>query len=170
MRGLPANNLEFNMSSYPLIAKATLTIAAADKTETTHAVEVRKYPAPKRDAKGTISVFGADAPYRITSGKNRAGDAVAYLYVTVKGASGFFPIPSARVAALTGATLTLTEVVAAPTEPTTEAATTEAAPEAPPVETAPVETEPATETAPVEPTEPATESRAQRRRREKAAA
>lgn len=156
------------MSSYPLIAKATLTIAAADKTETTHAVEVRKYPAPKRDAKGTISVFGSDAPYRITSGKNRAGDAVAYLYVTVKGASGFFPIPAARVAALTGATLTLAEVVAeaAPAAPT-ESAPTDAAP----TESAP--TEP-TDAAPTEdaPTDAATEEpRAVRRaRRERAAA
>lgn len=115
--------------SYKLITKAVLTITNAAGEIMTREVQCRSYPAPKRDASGSITIDGADSSYKRTGGKGRGTVDSRYMYATVKGVQCFWAITEAEATAAVGGTVALVSVVA-------ESAKT---PEAKPAE-APVDT------------------------------
>ena len=112
--------------SYRLITNANFVITSADGTTSERVVEVRLYPAPKRDAQGVITVDGEQVQFKRTGGKGRGTADNRYAYAPVKGQSGFWAITEAEAAAMIGGTITLTSVEAKAETP----AATEAAPAA----------------------------------------
>jgi len=101
--------------SYRLITRAVLIIVAATGDQSTREVEVRAYPAPKRDAAGAITVDGRSESYKRTGGKGRGTADRRYAYATVKGESAYFEITEREAQAMVGGTVTLASIaVAAP--------------------------------------------------------
>jgi len=98
--------------SYRLITKAIFSVTDAQGKASERQVECRLYPAPKREASGTISVDGVDVQYRRTGGKGRGTVSNAYAYATVKGESAFWLITEAEAAALIGGKATIKSVAA----------------------------------------------------------
>lgn len=96
--------------SYRLITRATLTIVAATGVTTTRDLEVRAYPAPKRDAAGAITVDGQACSYKRTGGKGRGTADRRYVYAPVKGESAYFEITEQEAAAMIGGTVTLATI------------------------------------------------------------
>lgn len=117
--------------SYRLITRANFVVTSADGTKSERIVEVRAYPAPKRDAAGLITVDGADVEFRRTGGKGRGTVDARYAYAAVKGASGFWPITEAEATALIGGRASLDSIQAEQPKAEPE----QAAPEAPKAET-----------------------------------
>lgn len=115
--------------SYRLITRANFIVTSAEGTKSERIVEVRAYPAPKRDAAGLITVDGADVEFRRTGGKGRGTVDARYAYAVVKDASGFWPITEAEATALIGGRAFLDSIQAE--QPKAEV---EAAPEAPKAE------------------------------------
>ena len=110
--------------SYKLISAANFVVISASGVRTERAVEVRVYPAPKREPSAMIDVDGVSVPYKRTGGKGRGSEDNLYLYAMVKGASGFWKVSAAESEALVGGTCSLTCVekvaepaAAAPAEP-----------------------------------------------------
>lgn len=127
--------------SYRLITKAVLAITNAAGETTSADVEVRAYPAPKRDASGTITVDGKVAQYKRTGGKGRGVSDTRYMYFPMKGESAYCAITEAQATALVGGQVAIDRVVAVePTPAVVEQPTTpvEPTPEAPAENTAPV--------------------------------
>lgn len=115
--------------SYRLISLANFVVTSADGNTTERQVEVRLYPAPKRDAQGVITVDGVEAQYKRTGGKGRGTADNRYAYAPVKGASGFWAITEAEAAAMVGGKVALTCIEKAaetPAPATTEAAAEQA--------------------------------------------
>lgn len=106
--------------SYRIITKASLIITNAAGVKTEREVAARAYPAPKRDAAGSITIDGVSATYKRTGGKGRGTSDNRYMYAQVKQTSAFWPITEAEAAALVGGVATLTSVAepvaAAPAE------------------------------------------------------
>lgn len=102
--------------SYKLITKATLTIVDKDGKKTEREVEVRSYPAPKRDPQGAITVDGEEVHFKKTSGRGRGADDNRYMYATVKNQSGFWPITEADALALAGGGRVSLKSIEAPAE------------------------------------------------------
>ena len=113
--------------SYRLITRATLTIVAASGATTTRELDIRAYPAPKREAAGAIVVDGNATVYRRTGGKGRGTIDRRYAYFPYGAAavSTYIEITEAEAAAMIGGTISVTSI-AAPV-----AAPVAAAPEAP---------------------------------------
>lgn len=88
--------------SYRLITNATFAVTSASGEKTERNVEVRLYPAPKRDASGLITVDGSEVSYKRTGGRGRGTTDNRYVYATVKALSGFFLITEAESSALVG--------------------------------------------------------------------
>jgi hypothetical protein len=85
---------------------------SATGVESSRDVEVRAYPAPKRDAAGSITIDGEASTYKRTGGKGRGTVDNRYAYATVKGTPGYFAITEPEAAALVGGVATLTSIVA----------------------------------------------------------
>lgn len=115
--------------SYKLITKALFTVTNAAGVKTEREVQVRAYPAPKRDASGSITIDGADGSYKRTGGKGRGTVDNRYMYAVIKGQPAFWPITEAEATALAGGVATLASI-AAPVAPA-PAAAAPVAPEAP---------------------------------------
>jgi hypothetical protein len=88
--------------SYRLITKAVFTITNSAGATTEREVEVRAYPAPKREAAGQIDVDGTSVAYKRTGGKGRGAIDTRYVYATVKGESAYWAITEAEATALIG--------------------------------------------------------------------
>lgn len=127
--------------SYRLITRATLTIVAATGDQSTREVDVRAYPAPKRDAAGAITVDGQATTYRRTGGKGRGTQDRRYAYFPHGPAatSAYIEITEAEAAAMIGGTITITSITApaAPTPVATPAPAAEPTPAEPVADAAP---------------------------------
>lgn len=105
--------------SYRLITRATLTIVAATGVTTTRELDVRAYPAPKRDAAGAITVDGNATVYRRTGGKGRGTMDRRYAYFTHGAAatSAYIEITEQEATAMIGGTITVTSLTPAQAQP-----------------------------------------------------
>lgn len=109
--------------SYRLITKATFTVTSADGKTTEREVAVRAYPAPKRDAAGSININGVDAPYKRTGGKGRGAIDRLYAYATIQEQSAYWDLTEAEATAMKGGVSKLVTIapVEAPTPAVVEA-------------------------------------------------
>lgn len=98
--------------SYRLITKAILSIVNATGVKSEREIEVRAYPAPKRDASGAIEVDGVSASYKRTGGKGRGTADNRYMYFPAKGESAYCDITESEAQALVGGTVVVTSVAA----------------------------------------------------------
>jgi hypothetical protein len=98
--------------SYRLITNAKFTVTSAAGAVTERNVEVRLYPAPKRDASGLITVDGVETQYKRTGGKGRGTADNRYAYATVKAQSGFWAITESEAAAMVGGRVALDSIAA----------------------------------------------------------
>lgn len=125
--------------SYRLITRATLTIVAATGVTTTRELDIRAYPAPKRDAAGAITVDGNATVYRRTGGKGRGTMDRRYAYFPHGPAatSAYIEITEQEAAAMIGGTIAVTSIAAPATAASAPAPTELIAPEAPEAPKAP---------------------------------
>lgn len=127
-------HMELEMS-YRLISKAVLTVVSAAGVTLSREVAIRAYPAPKRDAVGSIEIDGIATPFRRTGGKGRGTHDTRYLYATYKSESAYIDLTEAEGTALIGGTAKLVTQVPAEQPKAPEAPAPEAeqpkAPEAP---------------------------------------
>jgi hypothetical protein len=114
--------------TYRTLSRATLVVGAVTTEIAIHAYAI----APKRPAKGSLTLDGATIEYRVTSGRGRGVLSKTYGYVAYKGENAFFEFSDAQVAEV-GKPITLTSLATptaapaepvAPTEPTTPDAPT----------------------------------------------
>jgi len=119
--------------SYRLITRATLTIVAATGVTTTRELDIRAYPAPKRDAAGAITVDGNATVYRRTGGKGRGTTDRRYAYFAHGPAavSAYIEITEQEAAAMIGGTISVTSIAAPVATAPVATAPVATAPEAP---------------------------------------